>query len=223
MEEIFILENKVSFSFVFFYIKNTIFVKKMYNMLTEEIKIKNLATFKRYLKNLIGENCLQILLDSLGGDEKIMNASFGMNDSSGLAYDGAMIEQSLKIGEYATSINELLPKQKQVEPFKIWKVSLLSHISKVIMYTVNTDNWSKNNRGIKYVFTHDSNVVLKGGELSSLLVMNAGIKLSNDEYEAIRIIDKIKEDDSSARWGSCTLSMIIRQANEIITNINRVD
>ena len=88
------------------------------------------------------------------------------------------------------------------------------------MYTKNTDSWSQKNRGINYVF-NQQDVVLKGGELSALLAMNNGVKLSEDEYEAIRILDKIKEDDSSSRWGSCTLAMLIRQANEIITNLNR--
>jgi hypothetical protein len=187
-------------------------------MLTEDIKVENFARYKKYLKNLIGENCLTPLFDYLGGEEKIMNCSFGMNESSGLAYEGAMVEQSLKIAEYAAGINDILPKR--VEPSKIWKVALLSHISKVVMYTKNTDSWSQKNRGINYVF-NQQDVVLKGGELSALLAMNNGVKLSEDEYEAIRILDKIKEDDSSSRWGSCTLAMLIRQANEIITNLNR--
>lgn len=188
--------------------------------IVEDLRVKNFTTYKKYLLSLVGENCLPILINALGGEEKIMNASFGMNINSGLAYNGAMVQQSLKIGEIAAGINDLLPKEKRVEPSKIWKVALLSHISKVVMYAENFNKWEVENRGIKYTFV-EKPVVLKGGELSALIAMNSGIKFTEEEYEAMRILDKIKEDDSSSRWGSCTLSMLIRQANEIITNINR--
>jgi hypothetical protein len=81
--------------------------------IVEDLRVKNFTTYKKYLLSLVGENCLPILINALGGEEKIMNASFGMNISSGLAYNGAMVQQSLKIGEIAAGINDLLPKEKR--------------------------------------------------------------------------------------------------------------
>lgn len=186
----------------------------------ENIKIKNFKTFTTYLKSLIGEDKLTKLIDYIGGEEQLMNCSFGMNKSSGLAYDGAMIEQSINIAKYAASINDLLPEGKRVIPSKIWKVALLSHISKAMMYTENQNEWEKANRGIMYVF-RDRDIMLKGGELSAFISMSCGVELSEDEFEAMRIIDKVKEEGNSVLYSGCTLSMLIRQANEIINRINK--
>lgn len=188
-------------------------------MLTEEIKVKNYSTYKHYIKSLLGEEVLNSLIEKLGGEEKIMNASFGMTDNSGLAYDGAMVQQVLEMGKLAGLINDMLPESKRVTPSKIWKVILLQHISKVVMYQENLNNWEVQNRGLRYTWTN-RDVVLKGGELSVLISMNCGVKFEDDEYEAMRILDKIKEDEN-ARWGSTILSMIIRQVNEIVSSINR--
>ena len=188
--------------------------------MVKDIQVKNFATYKKYLKSLIGEESLMRLLDSLGGDEKVMNASFGMTKNSGTAYDGAMVELSLEIGRYTSAINDLLPEGKRVEPSKIYKVALLSHVSKVVMYQENLNEWEKQNRGILYTFTNRE-IMLKGGELSTLICMNCGIKFEDDEFEAMRILDKLKEEGTNCIWGSSTLAMIIRQANEIISNIRR--
>lgn len=174
--------------------------------------------YDKYLTKLIGEESKNNLYEELGGTDKVSNASFGMSKDSGCAYDGALIDLSLKIAEYGIKINEILPQELQVEKSSIYKVALLQHIAKVTMYKPNDNLWEVEKRGILYSFNNQGGVSLKCGELSALLVLNCGIKLSEEEFEAIRIIDKTKEENyNNGKYYYCALSNIIRQANELVT------
>ena len=188
--------------------------------LPEDLKIKNCAIYKRYLNNLIGEDVTQNLITVIGGDEALMNASFGMNEESNTAYDGALIKTVLEIAEYAKKLNEVLPEDKRVSNSSIYKVALLHHISKVVMYSKNDNDWEIEKRGIYYKF-NELGVSLRCGERSVLLTMSAGVKFTDEEYEAMRVIDKVNEGDNTVRWYGSILSMLIRQANEIVTLIEK--
>lgn len=190
-------------------------------MITQEQKEQNLATFKRYLTKLIGAAETNALIFNLGGENAIMEASFGMTKDSGCAYSGAFLENVLRIADIAMNINDnIFPEEKRVLPKSIYRVVLLQHLSKVTMYENNTNQWEIDNRGILYKF-RDTNVVLKGGERVILLLLKSGIQdITEEEYEAIRIIDKMKEDDFAITKHVSTLACIVRQANEINTIVN---
>jgi hypothetical protein len=190
-------------------------------MLTQEQKEKNLSTFRRYLTNLIGAAETNALLYYLGGDNAIIDASFGMTKDSGCAYEGAFLENVLRIADIAMNINDnIFPEEKRVAAKSIYRSVLLQHLAKVIMYEDNTNQWEIDNRGILYKFK-STNVVLKGGERVILLLLKSGIQdITEEEYEAIRIIDKMKEDDFAMTKHVSTLACIVRQANEINTMIN---
>lgn len=190
-------------------------------MITQEQKEQNLATFKRYLTKLIGAAETNALIFNLGGENAIMEASFGMTKDSGCAYSGAFLENVLRISDIAMNINDnIFPEEKRVVPKSIYRVVLLQHLSKVTMYENNTNQWEIDNRGILYKF-RDTNVVLKGGERVILLLLKSGIQdITEEEYEAIRIIDKMKEDDFAITKHISTLACIIKQANEINTMVN---
>ena len=190
-------------------------------MLTQEQKEKNLSTFKRYLTNLIGAAETNALFFYLGGDNAIINASFGMTKDSGCAYEGAFLENVLRIADIAMNINDnIFPEEKRVSAKSIYRSVLLQHLAKIIMYEDNTNQWEIDNRGILYKFKN-TNVVLKGGERVILLLLKSGIQdITEEEYEAIRIIDKMKEDDFATTKHVSTLACIVRQANEINTMIN---
>lgn len=190
-------------------------------MLTEDLKVKNFATYKKYLINLITEVGYNRLVKWLGGEEELMNASFGMSQDSGSAFEGSLIDNSLRIAKYACDINNLLPDELKVKNSAIYKVALLSHISKVVMYVKNDSTWEVTNRGLIYKFK-ELETYLKSGERSVLIAMNAGISFTDDEYEAMRIVDRIKENDGSSLWYAAgTLATVIRQANEIVTLENK--
>lgn len=190
-------------------------------MITQEQKEQNLTTFKRYLTKLIGAAETNALIFYLGGENAIKEASFGMTKDSGCAYSGSFLENVLRISDIAMNINDnIFPEEKRVVAKSIYRVVLLQHLSKVTMYEDNTNQWEIDNRGILYKF-RNTNVVLKGGERVILLLLKSGIQdITEEEYEAIRIIDKMKEDDFAITKHVSTLACIIRQANEINTMIN---
>lgn len=189
-------------------------------MITEEIKESNYAKYKRYLVNLIGEEGYDNLINVLGGEDIVKNASFGMSKDSGSAYDGALIENVIKIAQYAVKINDTLPDNIKCDNSSIYKVALLQHIGKILMYAKNDNDWEIKNRGMLYKFINN-NVALRCGEFSIVSIIKAGIKINEEEYEAIRIIDKQKDDDAYSRVFSTTLSTIIRQSNELVSLINK--
>lgn len=192
--------------------------------LSQEIKVSNFAKYKRYLNNLIGEEITNTIFKTVGGEEVVMNGSFGMNTDSGSAYDGALIENALKIAEYAVKINDLLPENERVSTKTIYKIALLQHIAKVLMYTKNDNRWEIESRGILYKFQDDEKnrpTTLRCGEYSALTLLLCGLNLEPQEYEAMCILDKINSGDDSVRWYASTLSTVIRQANEIVNLINK--
>ena len=188
--------------------------------LKRDIRVSNYIKYKRYFDNLVGEECADQLIKSVGGEEVLVNASFGMSEDSNTAFDGALIKFSLEIAEYAKKLNEILPEDKRVPNSAIYKVALLQHIAKAVMYTKNDNEWEVEKRGIYYKF-NELGASLRCGERSLLLTMTSGVKFTDDEYEAMRVVDKINEGDNAVRWYGTILSMLIRQANEIITLIEK--
>lgn len=188
--------------------------------MVDDIKVNNYMTYKHYLDNLIGEDVANNLIAALGGDDKVMNATFGMNADSGSAYDGSFVYNAIMIAKYAKQLNDMLPEKIKVDSKSIYKVALLQHISKIIMYEKNDNDWEIKNRGILYKFV-EQNTALRCGERSIFLLMQIGISLNENEFEAIRIVDKSKEEDSYAKYYSNTLAFVIRQANEMVSIINK--
>ena len=191
--------------------------------LPKDIKVNNLTTYEKYLNKLIGEERTKNLFDYLGRDT-LINASFGMSLDSGSAYDGSLIQNALKIADYACKINELLPENEQVTRIEIYKVALLQHIAKCFMYVKNDDKWEIERRGLLYKFDDARNsATLRCGEYSALILMTNGIMLNPVEYEALCIMDKVNSNDDSIKWYASTLSTVIRQANELVNMVNKDD
>lgn len=149
--------------------------------------------------------------------EKLKNSSFGLNDSSGGAYRGAMIDVTLNmlcvlaahISE--NSINKYHPFIK-VNSNSLIKVLLLQHISKAVMFVDETAQW-KLNKGIFYGFNENLASILKCGERTIFMCMKYGIKLTEEEYEAIRIMDK--EEDKSCSFNN-PMAVLVRFINQLV-------
>ena len=189
-------------------------------MLNEDVILKNYDDFKRRLETYVGIEETKNLIDSLGGDEKVMDAPFANTSDTGLAYRGSLIETLLSLTTYAVKINQLLPTNKQADIKSIVKVGLLHHLAKVLLYEVNDNTWEVTNRGMVYKYNSDLLGALRVGERSTLLACNAGVKFTEYEFEAMRIMDKTN-DDNYAKYYSSSLSTVIKQANEIVTLINK--
>ena len=190
-------------------------------MLSEDIILKNYDDFKKRLETYVGVEETNNLINSLGGDDVVMDASYANLTDSGLAYKGSLIESMLNITRYAVKINQLLPENKQANLNSIVKVGLLHHIAKVLLYEANDNNWEITNRGMVYKYNSELEGALRVGERSTLLSSNAGIKFSELEYEAMRIMDKTN-DDNYAKYYSSSLSIVIKQANEIVNHIYKI-
>lgn len=190
-------------------------------MLSEDIILKNYDDFKKRLETYVGVDETNNLINSLGGDDVMMDASYANLTDSGLAYRGSLIESMLNITKYAVKINQLLPENKQANLNSIVKVGLLHHIAKVLLYEPNDNNWEITNRGMVYKYNSELEGALRVGERSILLSSNAGIKFSELEYEAMRIMDKTN-DDNYAKYYSSSLSIVIKQANEIVNHIYKI-
>ena len=187
----------------------------------KDLLISNFSKYKKRLISYVGEEETQRIIETVGGEDAIMNATYANMDNSGLAYDGPFCKTVIDLTVIAIKLNEILPEAKQVSKESIAKVALLSQLGKVILFTPQTNSWRINNMGEKYTY-NDLDGALRVGERSIMIAMNAGVKFDVYEYEAMRIMDKQNENsDNYSKYFSGALSMIIKQANEIIDMINK--
>ena len=185
-------------------------------MLTiEKIKL-NYVTFCNKLKKY---NCYsEEMINDLG--EKLMNASFSMTAECGSAYQGSLIDVVLNhLCTIAYSINEIVYSDTgkfshmRVNNDMLMRVLLLQHISKAELFVDTRETW-KINKGILYEFNDELKTSMKLGERSLYLCQKYGISLSEEEYEAIRIIDK--GDDDKANYFITPLASLVRMANHFV-------
>lgn len=188
--------------------------------LSRDIAVSYFAKYKKRLDAYLGESQAHELIEALGGEDAVIDASFATTSDTGLAFNGSLCHAILNITSYAVALNELLPEHKRVDKNSIVKVCLLQHIAKVVMFKENTNTWEVEKRGMIYTF-NDLDGALRCGERSILITMNAGVKLTAEEYEAMRIMDKAVDDDNYSKYYSSILSMVVRQANEILTTISK--
>lgn len=186
-----------------------------------DIALKNYDNYYKGLEKTIGSELADGIIDALGGPEKVAEAPFFNLDESGVAYEGAFSRSVIRLIKIAYNINDTLPEHLRVDERSINKVCLLSHIAKVQLYLPNDNNWEVTNRGMVYKYNNDLKGALRVGERSLLIAMNEGVKFTEDEFEAMRIMDKDGADDNYSKYFSSPLSMVIRHANEMLDYINR--
>lgn len=189
--------------------------------LSKEILVSNFSKYKKRLITYVGEQEAESIIEELGGDDAVMNATYANTENTGLAYDGSFTETVIALTVYAIKINDLLPEEKQVSKESIAKVALLSQIGKVLLFKPQTNDLRRKNLGENYTYA-ELDGAIRVGERSILIAMNSGVKFTEFEFEAMRIMDKQNENaDNYSKYFSGTLSMVIKQANEIIDIINR--
>jgi hypothetical protein len=87
------------------------------------------------------------------------------------------------------------------------------------MFIPNDEEWSKK-RGNLYKFANTEGV-LKVGERSICMCVNAGIKFTPIEFEAMRVLDKDGDEIKSQKQLLNIMSLIVLQANELAYAIER--
>jgi hypothetical protein len=180
-------------------------------MLTQE-KIN--SNFVQYVKRLEKYDCYsESLMNDLGED--IKNCSFSMNDDSGSAYQGSMVDVVLNVlCKIAYNINEKAFENEpnlKVNMNMLMRVLLLQHIAKAQMFVPQRESW-KLKKGILYDFNDNLKAILKLGERTIFLCQKYGIKLNEEEYEALRYIDKT---DDKADYMASPLCIIVKMANAL--------
>ena len=179
---------------------------------TIELKDKILKNKQTFLeKNELYGILNKELLDYLGED--LLTAPASTMTSLHNAFPGGLIDHVLKTTKYAIGINKLLPDSMSVDAQSIVKVCFLHQIGKTFLYKWCESEWHRNNQGKMYEFNEEL-ISMKIGERSVYYAMKYGIKLSEEEYQAIVNYDK-PEDDKQSKWYGSTLSTILKQANEL--------
>ena len=110
-----------------------------------EILIKRFNDYKNRFVDYIGKKEFEDICDLLGGEEKLISASYANMISSGYAYQGSLVRAALDIASYAFNVNNTLPADERWEPRSLVKVCLLCQISKAQIFIPNTNNWEVNN------------------------------------------------------------------------------
>ena len=169
--------------------------------------------FVRWIDYLQKYDCYsEAMINDIG--EKIKLAPFNMSEKMGGAYVGGLIDVTLNhLCKIAFNVNEngISSSQLKVNTHLLIKVCLLQHISKALMFVYNDNEWKRKN-GQPFEFDKDIPTKLKIGEKSLYLCQKYGITLSEEEFEAILIIDK--EQDKITQYNS-TLAIITNFANQL--------
>lgn len=100
----------------------------------------------------------------------------------------------------------------RVDSDMLMRVLLLQHISKCELFAAQDQQW-KISKGYLYDFNSELKTSLKTGERSIYLCQKYGIKLSEEEFEAMRIIDK--EEDFKNNSHMTPLCAIVKIANQL--------
>ncbi len=185
-------------------------------MLTVEKLNLNYLTFCKKLEKY---NCYsEQMFNDIG--EQIKNCSFSLNEESGSCYQGAMIDTVLNhlcsvaynVNESVFGVNNRFSIMK-VNMDMLMRVLLLQHIAKAELFIPTRDQW-KIKKGQHYDFNGDIKTTLKLGERSLFLCQKYGITLSEEEFEAIRVIDKL--DDDKINSYISPLCFIVKMANQFV-------
>ena len=186
--------------------------------LTEEKINKNYLLWIEQLKKY---NCYsEELIEDYG--DKIKIASFSLNDISGSAYQGSLLDVVLynlcaianHINEKAFGMNNKGKVQHNhlyVNKSNLFKVLLLQHISKSEMFVPVTEQW-KINKGIFYEFNPNLMTSMKLGERSLFICSTYGIQFTEEEYAAMKVLDK---DEDKTNSFITPLEQLVKISNQL--------
>jgi hypothetical protein len=170
---------------------------------------KNVKTFedanKKY--SIFTEELLKFL-----GQDFFLAPASPMKDMNN-AFHGGLLDHAIKVAKYSVYLNKSIPTKMQMDVSSVLKVSFLSEIGKTFLFVPNKSEWHVKNLG-KY-FEYDEDLVsMRVGERSLYYAMSNGVKLTEEECQAILNHDKSDEDKQN-RWYSNNLGQILKQATDL--------
>lgn len=125
------------------------------------------------------------------------------------SYPGGLLNYIIRACKYAIKVNEILPDTLKQPVPTIIKTVFLAQIGKVFMYRLSENP----KQGQMYDFNDDA-IRLRVGERSAYYAINHGVKLTEEEYQAILNLDK-DDEDKMARYFSSPLTSIIKWGFEL--------
>jgi len=128
------------------------------------------------------------------------------------AYEGGLLDHSIRVAKFASMLNELLPEKLKCSKESVIKVSFLSEIGKVFLYKKCESDWHIKNQGKIYEFA-DNVTSMRIGERSVYYALSNEVILTEEETQAILNFEK-PDDDHMAKWHSSPLSKILKTAIE---------
>lgn len=169
-----------------------------------------------YLKRLEKYGCYsQKMIDDLGDSLKM--GTFAMSEDSGACYPGSLIDVVLNmmctlgyhINEDVLTGTHAIMK---VNPEMLMRVLLLQHISKAVMFVPTAEEW-KRRKGIPYDFNEETPTSLSLGKRTLFMCQEYGIPLSEEEYDAISVMDRENDDKSHLLT---PLAVLVKSINSMV-------
>lgn len=127
-------------------------------------------------------------------------------------FPGGLLTHSMITAKYAVLLNDLLPEGIRVDKSSLIRVAFLSQIGRTFMYTVSTNEWQAKNRGIMYEY--NESMRLSVGERSLMYATQYGVKLTDEEYQAILYSDKNDGDKQPVIFLS-PLSQLVKMGSQM--------
>lgn len=177
-----------------------------------ELKDKVLKNKEKFLETNETYGILSIELLKYLGDN-LFAAPASTMESMYNAYPGGLVDYILKVTKYGINLNNILPKNLQVDKDSLIKVCFLHQIGKTFLFDLCTSEWHRKNQGKMYEYNEDL-VSMRVSERSIYYCMDNNVKLTEEEYQSILNYDK-GDDDKQSKWYGSTLSTLLRQANEL--------
>jgi len=172
--------------------------------LSNEIIVKNT---KKYFKTAQENGFMTDELMTFLGEEFIKAPATTMKDLHN-SFEGGLIDHLLRVTKYALYINEF--HSIKIEKETILKVCLLYQIGKAKAYVPCTSEWHKDKLGKNYEFSDI--LSMKVGERSAYYALSHGVKLTEEEFQAIVNHDK-ENSDKQATYHTEWLGEVLKMAN----------
>lgn len=150
------------------------------------------------------------LVEFLGDDLYTSPASTSLTMTG--CYPGGLLHSTIRACTYAIKVNDLLPDALKQPVESIVKATFLSQIGKTFMFCLTENEYHKK-QGKMYEFCEDI-IRMRVGERSIYYATKYGVKMTEEEFQAILNLDK-DDEDKMAKYFSTPLMSVIKWGFEL--------
>jgi hypothetical protein len=170
---------------------------------------KIVANTKKYFDTATKNGFMtENLMTFLGED--FIKAPASTMESLHNAFEGGLIDHSLRVAQYAVKFNNALPEEEKVDQASLLKVCLLHQIGKAKLYKPCTSEWHRTNQGKMYEF-NENLTSMRISERSVYYALSNGVTFTDEEFAAIIMFDKT--DDKMAEHHNSILGELLKMGN----------